>query len=72
MGLRDTARNAGASNPIPYGCVFYAPLWDNELSGAVFNSYDDFRHLCTVIGTVWGNTGRTSDGDDYKIGRAHV
>jgi len=44
------------------GCVFYAPLWHGKLQGSPFPSLDQYHHLCTVTGAVWGTTGRFFDG----------
>ncbi len=51
-------------NPIPNGCVFYAPLWNPGLQGPVFKTPDPFGHICTRTGGVTGSQGITMDGDD--------
>jgi len=61
------ARSPQLYNPVPDGCVLHLPLWHPELSGAVFNSTDDFRHVVTVNNAVYGGTGRTFDGTDDWI-----
>jgi len=58
------ARSPQLNNPLPYGCVLYLPFWHEELRGTVFNSVDDFRHIATVTGGVFGYQGWTVDGDD--------
>ncbi len=46
------------------GGVFYAPLWRPDMGGSTF--YDLAGHnLCTNYGAIYGNQGRTFDGDDY-------
>lgn len=53
-------------NPIPRGCVAYAPLWHPDCHGPVFQSLDPLHHTCTRTGGVMdGVDGFTADGDDY-------
>jgi len=61
------ARSPQLYNPNPHGCVLFLPLWHDELSGGVFSSVDDFRHICTVTGALWRPSGRFFDGNDDKI-----
>ncbi len=49
-------------NPIPAGCVFYAPLWSPNLGGPVFKTPDSFGHVCTVTGALARARGRFFDG----------
>ncbi len=49
------------------GLVLNAPLFMPTLDGATFNSDDSYKHLCTVIGAIWGAQGRTFDGIDDNI-----
>lgn len=51
-------------NPIPFGCVFYAPLWHPNLSSDNFKSIDPYGRTCIVTGAVLGAKGRVFDGDD--------
>lgn len=60
-----------SSNPIPRGCVFYAPLWSPGCSGPVFKSIDPFGHTCTVTGALWKSNGRLFDGTDDYINCGH-
>lgn len=43
------AKSLWSTNPIPYGCVFYLPLW--ALKTPVAKSVDRYRHTCTGSGT---------------------
>ncbi|KKN30817.1 hypothetical protein LCGC14_0830250 [marine sediment metagenome] len=52
-------------NPIPRGCVVYAPLWNPACHGPVFSSIDPFHLTITRTGGVMDGDGFTVDGDDY-------
>lgn len=65
MPPRMGVRGLSQYNPVPTGCVLYAPLWSPYLKGTVFKSQDLYRHTCTVTGATWGSTGRVFDGNDY-------
>lgn len=62
MPPRMGVRGLSQYNPVPTGCVFYAPLWSPYLKGTVFKSQDLYRHNCTVSGATWGSQGRTYNG----------
>ena len=59
------AKSLWSHNPIPTGCVHYAPLWSPGLGGQAFKTADPFGHACTVTGTTQDSRGRKFDGDDY-------
>ena len=59
-------------NPIPRGCVLYAPLWAPGLSGPVFKSVDAYGHTCTVTGALWTPDGRLFDEVDDKLSIPHA
>lgn len=61
------AKSPASSNPIPNGCVFYAPLWHPSCQGTTFESIDPYGHLCTVTGALYGSQGRTFDKIDDVI-----
>ena len=44
------------------GLVLWLPLY--RLQGGSIYSEEGQRHLCTVIGAIWGSQGRILDGDD--------
>lgn len=52
-------------NPIPYGCIFYSPLWNPACHGTVFKSPDPYGRICTRTGGVMSGDGFVADGDDY-------
>lgn len=52
-------------NPIPRGCVAFAPLWNPACHGPTFRSIDPFHHTITRVGGVMDGDGFTADGDDY-------
>ncbi len=54
-------------NPIPFGCVYYAPLWNPACHGPVFKSIDPFGHTCTRTGGVMDGSGFTTSGGDDDI-----
>ncbi len=61
------SRNSSSRNNFPVSmedCVLYAPLWQEDTQGSTFYSYDQYRHLNTVVGALWGSQGRSFDGDD--------
>jgi len=68
-----TGGNFGSPKIDLGGCVFYAPLWRQELgiapNGTIPSSgvYGTPVHTCTVTGAVWGSQGRIFDGTDDKI-----
>ena len=66
------AKSLHSYNPIPGGCVFYAPLWHPSLSGPVFKSIDPYGHVCTRTGGVLGPDGITMDGDDKIVVPNHA
>ncbi len=49
-------------NPLPTGCVLFAPFWHPDLSGLVSKSVDLFGRTCTVSGST---PVRTSNGWDF-------
>lgn len=52
------------------GLVLFAPLWHPQLSVSPFNAWDIANvgvHSCTVVGALWGTTGRDFDGSDDNI-----
>ena len=67
---RRYAKNPSSNNPLPNGCVFYAPLWHPNCHGSTFKSIDPFGHSCTRTGGVMDGDGFTADGDD-KIATPH-
>lgn len=62
--LRRT-KSLASYNPVPYGCVFFAPLFHSSCRGSVFVSADPYRTVVTRIGGVMNGAGFTGDGDDY-------
>lgn len=57
-------------NPIPNGCVFYAPLWSPDMGGvgdSTFKTPDPFGHTCTVSGALQKANGRWFDKIDDVI-----
>ncbi len=38
-------------------CVLYIPMWQEDLQGSPFLSYDQYLHSCTVTGALWSYAG---------------
>ncbi len=70
MLLKQRPYNRFSRNIFPFsmeGCVLYVPLWQEDLQGSPFLSYDPVHYSCAVTGATWDSTGRTFDDDDDKI-----